>query len=108
STSLSLDAGVAPTSGGALEGTSLDSSVGATLASIEGLRWSWTASARFAHRDPTDPAEESVSSIGGDFGVEWRPIEKLGLRIGAAYADQSGDEPSLDANYTTATAGLVW
>jgi len=108
STTLSLDAGVAPTSGGALEGTSLDSSVGVTLGSIAGLRWSWTVAARFAHRDPTDPAEENVGSVGGDFDVEWRPTEKLGFRVGAAYADQSGDDPSLDASYTTATAGLVW
>ena len=107
---LTVDAGMAPTSGGALEGTSTDSSVGFTVASVAGLRWSWTASARYAYRDPTDPAEDPVNSIGGGAGLEWRPYETLGLRVAATYADQSGDAQgaALDASYTTVGAGLVW
>jgi hypothetical protein len=108
-TSLELGAEVLPSAGGALEGTSTDASAGITFGSTAGRRWSWSVSSRYAYRDPTDPTEDTLSSVSGSAGAEWRPHTNLGLRIGAAFVDQSGNTATtLDTSFFSGAAGIVW
>jgi hypothetical protein len=107
--SLTFNADVTPSSGGSLSGTSTDTSAGLILVASSGRSFTWSAAARYAYRDPTDPALPSLSSAGGGVSFEWRPMTRLGLRIGADYLVQSGsDDPALDTSFTTGSAGLVW
>jgi len=109
SSSLSLVAQVQPSSGGSLSGTSTDSGIAVAWIAHPSTAWTAGTTVRYALRSPRIESLGDTESLGGSVSVEWRPIDKLGVRLTADYTDQSSSEnPALDRTQTRAALGLVW
>lgn len=108
--SLHVDAGYKPSSGGSLTGTSTDATIGFGFSGDTSPDWPWSLAARWARRDPTDPLDATLTatSVGGS--VEWRPRgKKFGLIAYASWVDQAGGglgEPA--GQFLTAGTALIW
>lgn len=89
-------------------GTSTDTTAGVTLTNVRPIRWSWSASARYALRQPTrsDMTDVQTAAIGGS--VERRFRRVLGLRASASYVRQLSGDPAFVGSAPVGVVGLVW
>jgi hypothetical protein len=106
---ITLGADRAPSSGGALRGTSTDTTASLVTGGEIERHSRWEVSARYARRDPSLAADPVLTTIGGAGTLEWFVSRRLGIRFGAARTTQSGNEvAALDGSFTTVRAGLTW
>lgn len=109
SVKLGLSARHGASSGGALRGTSLDTSVGISLAPTSAVAgWTWSTAARWGHRDPDEKLSPTVQSVGLSAGTERKLARTLGLRLGGSISDQSGDSISNNGSFYKVSVGLAW
>ncbi len=111
---ISLSAEHGPSSGGALQGTSVDTLTGLSVSGTWSPTWRWSVSARYAYRDPTLPDLPSVHSLGEGFVAEWVPRGKVGVRISGDHMSQDAhggpaqEISALEISVSTARIGMVW
>ena len=117
---IGVDFGIRPGAGDVLRGSSIEAFVESSLSSGETYRaWSWTALARYTHREPfaSDASRSDTFGVAGF--AEYRPQGWLdglfGLRAGANWQDQgvgaTGGNTLVvrEANYYTAyVAGVLY
>jgi hypothetical protein len=102
-------AGVTPSSGGSLEGTSSNRTVFASMSGVRRRPVDWTIVARYAQRVPDllGQSERDTSSLTAR--TEFEVHRNLGISVGARYVEQTSDDPlEPDDSFYRATAGLVW
>lgn len=107
----SFDLGVRPSDGGAILGTSNDTTAALSVSRGDSNNpWSWGASIRHTHRVPTERALESTDTVSLGTSVERVVGKRLSLRLGVSWAEQSGSTESAgnDASVYTGRFGLVW
>ncbi|HKQ61390.1 MAG TPA: hypothetical protein VJS92_08855 [Candidatus Polarisedimenticolaceae bacterium] len=106
---LGFGATVDPSSGGALEGTSTDTTVSLDIARGDsGRTWNWGGALRFTRRDPTDPAFENIDTRGVSAYVEAKAHERLGFRLAFSRTRQTSDDPLLEGEVNQGTLVAVW
>lgn len=106
---LSFDAGVHPSSGGALAGTSTSTTAGISVSRADTARnWNWGGAARYTRRDPSDPNQDTIDTQGLSAYLEGKLVRSLGARVSLARASQSSDNPLAEGAFSSVTAGLVW
>ncbi len=105
---LAVYAGHAPSSGGSLSGTSTDTNIGISLASIRARNWTWFTSASYSRRDSSIPGAATLDTLGLGAEIARRLTAKLALSLSASYFEQSGDDPALDAEVNRVGLGLIW
>jgi hypothetical protein len=97
-----------PSAGGALLGTSTDTTARIAVEGEINPSWLWSLYAGYAKRDPTDSEQPDIDSTQAGAGLEWRPHQHLGFRLTLDHLERSGVEPEPDASAMTAMLGAVW
>ncbi len=106
---LHVEAAHVPSTGGALAGTSTDTTASLGWSGSHLDRWLWTTSARWARRRPTIEGEPILESMGAGAESEWRPHPRLGWRLGGDWLRQTGGESvGLDGSFVTVRVGMTW
>ncbi len=109
SSRLSLNLRHEPTGGGSLSGTSINSVIALTFASIGSPAWGWRISPRYAIRDSTVSGVEDRNSLGVRAELNRRISKKLRLQLRTNYIDQSSDDPGFqDRSVFHVDGGIVW
>lgn len=104
-------AGVRPSSGGALRGTSTNTTVSVSLGPSMPRNWFWRLTSRFTRRDSSDRTEPDLDTVSLGASIERYLGQSVGIRLSAIWADQSTDEETIgarDGSFYYATLGLVW
>ena len=72
--SVGINADRNASSGGSLQGTSTDTTLSVRVDDIQPGRWFWSAAARYALREPTDPQLSRIQTVAGGGTLErrWR------------------------------------
>jgi hypothetical protein len=89
-------------------GTSTDTMLGVTVSNVRRIRWSWSATARFALRDPTLQDMKAVRTATGGFSVDRRFREVLWAHLSVGYARQVSGDAALEGSAPMGALGLVW
>jgi hypothetical protein len=105
---LTVNADRAASSGGSLMGTSTDTLLGVTVSNVRRIRWSWSATARFALRDPTRQDMKTVRTATGSFSVERRFRDVLWAHLSAGFAQQISGDTALQGSAPQGAIGLLW
>lgn len=105
---LDLTAGVQPTAGGAIQGTSTNVFAGAALGPRRRSKWDWNVSGQYAVRLPTQRDLPDLTTVWGEFRVERSVIEQLGVRFRGIYRDQASEDPVQAISYYRVEFGLAW
>lgn len=100
--------GFGPSPGGALEGTSMNSSASVGFSGVRARPWNWRTALRFTRRDPFDNALATTDTASAGASVERSISRTVGLRTGASWIDQSSDDPGLDARFLRADLNVIW
>ncbi len=102
-------AGVAPSRGGSLEGTSVNRTIFVSMSGVRTKPVSWRIVARHSERVPDlfGQSERETNSLSARTE---RSIQRvLGLALSARYVEQTSDDPlQSPSSFYRASAGLVW
>lgn len=107
----SFGAGVRPSSGGALRGTSTNTTVSVSLGPSRPRNWYWQVTMRFTRRKSSDRTDPDLDTVAWGSSIERYVAQALGIRLSVNGADQSTDEVTDGArngSFYYATLGLVW
>jgi hypothetical protein len=107
--SVSVNADRSASSGGALMGTSTDTTAGVTVSNVHPIRWNWTTSARYALREPTrNESFGNIETLAVGGSVEWRFRELLAARVSASLIRQISGSATVNGSAPAGAIGLVW
>ena len=100
-------AGVSPSKGGALTGTSLNSTAGFSISGVRTYPVNWRIGSSYNHRSPFESGEPTTETLRVAAGVEPKISRLMGLRFASSYTEQTSEDPTLEATYTQARLTLV-
>lgn len=105
---LGVSANHGPSAGGAIVGTSTNTTAALTWAGSPNPRWDWALNSVYTLREPTNPDVPEIETLGGGGRVEWRPGRRAALRLAASYTERTTDDPTMDASVFVGTLSVVW
>ena len=102
-----FSAGASPSGGGALIGSALNTSVGASMSGVRVKPLNWGLYATYTYRKPFDSTLATSYSTVLRASVEHTLRRWWSLRFGTSWVTQRSDDPALVAEYARASLSLV-
>ncbi|HXV75511.1 MAG TPA: hypothetical protein VD788_04270 [Candidatus Polarisedimenticolaceae bacterium] len=105
---LELGAGIQPTAGSGLQGTSTDAVVSAGLSPVRSQRWNWQFESTYGVRIPTESDAVDIRTLRGSAWIERELGRAFGARLRGYFSDQMADDPTYAVSLYIVEISLAW